>query len=169
MGIINFTSSNSTRYAYTIATMRLSIAAALAASASCAAAFKDTSPFVMFSDSKLPQDLNTAQLQTSSSILASAKVHLSTCPSQIYYILTQPSLLASELSTHAPHLKNAVESTTALLTMASQLPVADHNEKGLGGAGHDLSSTGSPKLDHSNTAGYTPEASAWDGTVRDDN
>ena len=53
--------------------------------------------------------------------------------------------------------------------MASQLPVADHNEKGLGGAGHDLSSTGSPKLDHSNTAGYTPEASAWDGTVRDDN
>jgi len=50
--IINFTSSNSTRYAYTIATMRLSIAAALAASASCAAAFKDTSPFVMFSDSK---------------------------------------------------------------------------------------------------------------------
>merc|ERR1711939_421637 len=107
--IINFTSSNSTRYAYTIATMRLSIAAALAASASCAAAFKDTSPFVMFSDSKLPQDLNTAQLQTSSSILASAKAHLSTCPSQIYYILTQPSLLASELSTHAPHLKNAVE------------------------------------------------------------
>ncbi|PVH77976.1 BIG1-domain-containing protein [Cadophora sp. DSE1049] len=88
--------------------MRLSIAA-LAATVSCAAAFKDTSPFVMFSDSKLPQDLNTAQLQTSSSILASAKAHISTCPSQIYYILTQPSLLASELSAHAPHLKNAVE------------------------------------------------------------
>jgi len=89
--------------------MRLSIAATLAASASYAAAFKDTSPFVMFSDSKLPQDLNTAQLQPSSSILASAKAHLSTCPSQIYYILTQPSLLASELSAHAPHLKSAVE------------------------------------------------------------
>merc|ERR1711977_787285 len=116
--IINFTSSNSTRYAYTIATMRLSIAAALAASASCAAAFKDTSPFVMFSDSKLPQDLNTAQLQTSSSILASAKAHLSTCPSQIYYILTQPSLLASELSTHAPHLKNAVESDSVMGRLA---------------------------------------------------
>merc|ERR1712230_264847 len=112
------TSSNSTRYAYTIATMRLSIAAALAASASCAAAFKDTSPFVMFSDSKLPQDLNTAQLQTSSSILASAKAHLSTCPSQIYYILTQPSLLASELSTHAPHLKNAVESDSVMGRLA---------------------------------------------------
>merc|ERR1711977_169463 len=92
--IINFTSSNSTRYAYTIATMRLSIAAALAASASCAAAFKDTSPFVMFSDSKLPQDLNTAQLQTSSSILA------------------------SELSTHAPHLKNAVESDSVMGRLA---------------------------------------------------
>merc|ERR1712072_273634 len=116
--IINFTSSNSTRYAYTIATMRLSIAAALAASASCAAAFKDTSPFVMFSDSKLPQDLNTAQLQTSSSILASAKARLSTCPSQIYYILTQPSLLASELSTHAPHLKNAVESDSVMGRLA---------------------------------------------------
>merc|ERR1712093_385277 len=116
--IINFTSSNSTRYADTIATMRLSIAAALAASASCAAAFKDTSPFVMFSDSKLPQDLNTAQLQTSSSILASAKAHLSTCPSQIYYILTQPSLLASELSTHAPHLKNAVESDSVMGRLA---------------------------------------------------
>merc|ERR1712000_563108 len=95
-----WTSSNSTRYAYTIATMRLSIAAALAASASCAAAFKDTSPFVMFSDSKLPQDLNTAQLQTSSSILA------------------QPSLLASELSTHAPHLKNAVESDSVMGRLA---------------------------------------------------
>ncbi|KAK0109462.1 hypothetical protein ONS95_002155 [Cadophora gregata] len=87
--------------------MRLSIAA-LAATVSCAAAFKDTSPFVMFSDSELPQNLNTLQLQTSSSILASAKSHLSTCPSQIYYILTQPSLLASELKTQAPHLKNAV-------------------------------------------------------------
>merc|ERR1711939_1028497 len=88
------TLSNSTRYADTIATMRLSIAAALAASASCAAAFKDTSPFVMFSDSKLPQDLNTAQLQTSSSILA------------------------SELSTHAPHLKNAVESDSVMGRLA---------------------------------------------------
>ncbi|KAH7408952.1 BIG/ATPase V1 complex, subunit S1 [Cadophora sp. MPI-SDFR-AT-0126] len=87
--------------------MRLSIAV-LAATASCAVAFKDTSPFVMFSDSILPQDLNTAQLQTSSSILTSAKAHLSTCPSQIYYILTQPSLLSSELGAHAPHLKNAV-------------------------------------------------------------
>ncbi|PVH81608.1 amino acid permease [Cadophora sp. DSE1049] len=53
--------------------------------------------------------------------------------------------------------------------MASQLPIANDNEKGLGGVGHDNSSTGSPKLDHSNTAVYTPENSAWDGTVRDDN
>ncbi|KAL5317955.1 hypothetical protein ACEPPN_015059 [Leptodophora sp. 'Broadleaf-Isolate-01'] len=87
--------------------MRLSIAA-LAATVTCAAAFKDTSPFLMFSDSPLPKDVNTAQLQSSTSILASAKAHLSTCPSQIYYILTQPSLTSSELSAHAPHLRNAI-------------------------------------------------------------
>ncbi|KAL2068584.1 hypothetical protein VTL71DRAFT_14921 [Oculimacula yallundae] len=87
--------------------MRLSIAA-MAAAVTCAAAFKDTSPFVMFSDSPLPQSLSTAPLQSSSALLASLKAHLSTCPSEIYYILTQPSLLSSELSLHAPHLKNAI-------------------------------------------------------------
>ncbi|KAH7306063.1 BIG/ATPase V1 complex, subunit S1 [Rhexocercosporidium sp. MPI-PUGE-AT-0058] len=87
--------------------MRLSIAA-LTATVTCAAAFKDTSPFLMFSDSPLPQDTKTAQLQSSTSILASAKAHLSTCPSQIYYILTQPSLRSSELSAHAPHFKSAI-------------------------------------------------------------
>ena len=83
-------------------------------------------------NNRLPQDLNIAQLQTSSSILASAKAHLSTCPSQIYYILTQPSLLASELSAHAPHLKNAVEDKSVQGRLAVNevvgLKVADAEE-----------------------------------------
>ncbi|CZS94052.1 uncharacterized protein RAG0_04082 [Rhynchosporium agropyri] len=88
--------------------MRLSIAA-LAATISCAAALKGASPLLMFSDSPLPKEINTAQLQSRASLLSQIKAHLSTCPSEQYYIHTLPSVSSSELSAHAPHLKNALQ------------------------------------------------------------
>ncbi|KAI6712242.1 hypothetical protein JHW43_005218 [Diplocarpon mali] len=87
--------------------MRLSLVA-VAATAACTYAFKDTSPFLMFSSESLPtKDIPSAELQSSSSVLSSTKQLLASCPSDIYLVLAQPSLLSSELRAHAHHLKNA--------------------------------------------------------------
>ncbi|KAK2630029.1 hypothetical protein QTJ16_000849 [Diplocarpon rosae] len=87
--------------------MRLSLAA-VAATVACAHAFKDTSPFLMFSSDSLPtSDIPTVELQSSTSVLSSTKQLLASCPSDIYLVLAQPSLLSSELRAYAHHLKNA--------------------------------------------------------------
>lgn len=93
------------------ATMRLSIAAALAVATAQVQAFKDTSPFLMFSTSPLPeslQDASRSQLQSSSSVLQTTKDFLKTCPSEIYFIVSQRSVSAPELSKDSHHLKMAV-------------------------------------------------------------
>ncbi|CZR69166.1 uncharacterized protein PAC_19066 [Phialocephala subalpina] len=90
--------------------MRLSLVA-LAAAAVSVQAFKDTSPFILFSNSPLPssfQDVSTGQLQSKTQVLSSAKKFLDGCQSQIYYIISQPSISLSDLSTSAPHLKSAL-------------------------------------------------------------
>ncbi|ORY72013.1 BIG/ATPase V1 complex, subunit S1 [Pseudomassariella vexata] len=92
--------------------MRLSVAATLAACSTSAQAFTDSSPFLMFSTSKFPE-LSQSQLQTSSSVLDSAKKILSSCPSSRYLVITQPNLNAGHLrsSDAAPKLRQALEST----------------------------------------------------------
>jgi hypothetical protein len=92
--------------------MYISIAA-LAASFACAQAFKDTSPFVLFSSSPLPEslkDLSKAQLQSRTEVLENTKRFLKTCPTDFYYIHTQPQVSSSLLRSHSPHLQKALES-----------------------------------------------------------
>ncbi|KAE8442647.1 hypothetical protein EG329_003004 [Mollisiaceae sp. DMI_Dod_QoI] len=90
--------------------MRLSFFA-LAAAAVSVQAFKDTSPFILFSSSPLPasfQDVSTYQLQSKSVVIDSAKKFLSSCPSEIYYVVSQPGVSFTDLSSSAVHLKKAL-------------------------------------------------------------
>lgn len=121
------------------ATMRASLAT-LAAFAATAHAFKGTSPFVLFSTSQyvllclyrraLPfeecprtptnntrltqslQDASVAQIQSSEAVLDAAEQFLSSCPTDVYYIIQQPSVLPSDLSQSAiPNLRAALSSS----------------------------------------------------------
>ena len=64
-------------------------------------------------EDRLPAELSsveTAQLQSSSAILNAARHFLKNCPSELYYIITQPSLSSSDISPSdsIPHLKHAL-------------------------------------------------------------
>ncbi|CAG8976886.1 hypothetical protein HYALB_00003497 [Hymenoscyphus albidus] len=103
--------------------MRFSIAAAAACVASTHA-FKDTSPFVLLSSSPLPSSLQverTQQLQSSSSVLSSAKEILAQCNDDIYIFVAQPGIRSSELSSQTPHLKKAL----AAPSVQGRYPVAE--------------------------------------------
>jgi hypothetical protein len=52
----------------------------------------------------------TAQLQTYSTVLETTKAFLKDCPSELYYIITQPSLSSSDLESpdSIPQLKRAL-------------------------------------------------------------
>ncbi|KAG0645395.1 big1 [Hyphodiscus hymeniophilus] len=98
--------------------MRLSIAA-LAAYAGAAHAFKDTSPFLLFSNSPLTKDLSgvsATQLQSSSAVLETTKSFVQDCPSELYYIISQPSLSSLDLSSpdSIPHLRRALTNPAVL-------------------------------------------------------
>lgn len=63
---------------------------------------------------RLSKDLSgvsTAQLQASSAVLETTKSFLKDCPSELYYIISQPSLSSSDLSSSdsIPHLKRALK------------------------------------------------------------
>lgn len=63
---------------------------------------------------RLPKELSgvsTAQLQSSSAVLETTKSFLKDCPSELYYIISQPSLSSSDLSSSdsIPHLKRALK------------------------------------------------------------
>ncbi|KAF3760271.1 BIG1-domain-containing protein [Cryphonectria parasitica EP155] len=75
--------------------MRYSIAAGLLASG--AAAFSDSSPFLMYSTSKLSVPSEPSQLQSTASVLSTAHALLSTCPTSLYLLLTHPNAHASDL------------------------------------------------------------------------
>ncbi|CAN8095951.1 unnamed protein product [Discula destructiva] len=76
--------------------MRSSItAASLLASGS--AAFAGSSPFLILSSSPLNIPASTPQLQSRSSVLATANELLASCPTQSYTILTQPNAHASDI------------------------------------------------------------------------
>lgn len=62
---------------------------------------------------RLPAELSsveTAQLQSSAAVLNAARHFLKSCPSELYYIITQPSLSSSDISPSdsIPHLKHAL-------------------------------------------------------------
>jgi len=65
-----------------------------------AQAFRDTSPFLIFSSSPLPKSLQALahnQLQPVDNLLKETKAYLQSCPSDIYYIFTQPSLSSTDV------------------------------------------------------------------------
>ncbi|KAF7952704.1 hypothetical protein EAE96_005935 [Botrytis aclada] len=92
--------------------MRYSIAGSLLCCAAAVQAFKDTSPFLLFSSSELPSSMQieNQELDTTSSVLQNAKNFLSTCSSDVYIIIQQDALAASDFSApeSVPHMKTAV-------------------------------------------------------------
>ncbi|TGO10414.1 hypothetical protein BTUL_0136g00370 [Botrytis tulipae] len=92
--------------------MRYSIAGSLLCCAAAVQAFKDTSPFLLFSSSELPSSMQieSQELDTTSSVLQNAKNFLSTCPSDVYIIIQQDALAASDFSApgSVPHMKAAI-------------------------------------------------------------
>ena len=53
------------------------------------------------------KDVSRSQLQSKHTVLQTAKDFLKTCPSEIYYILSQPEVSSSEVEASAHHLKMA--------------------------------------------------------------
>ncbi|KAG9229444.1 BIG/ATPase V1 complex, subunit S1 [Amylocarpus encephaloides] len=91
--------------------MRFSIAA-IAACAVSVQAFKDTSPFVLFSSSPLQSSLQgqqEKQLRPAYEVLYNAKQILGQCSDDLYILVQQDGISASELSANAPHLRNALQ------------------------------------------------------------
>jgi hypothetical protein len=93
--------------------MHLTTAGTFAACIAVSQAFRDTSPFILFSSSPLPaalQDVSAEQLQSSTDVLRATKEFLSTCPSDIYVIISQPNANAADYSSHGcvPYLRRAM-------------------------------------------------------------
>ena len=106
------------------------IASALAAYVAVAAAFKDTSPYLLLSTSKCApfpfyagiaanchlrfpstsQGPSSRQIQASSDVLEATKNFLNACPSDTYIIVSQPTVHADDLSNSraVPHLRKAM-------------------------------------------------------------
>ncbi|KAK5654823.1 hypothetical protein OQA88_6859 [Cercophora sp. LCS_1] len=76
--------------------MQLSIAATLLACATVQA-FSDSSPFVLFSTANLPESPDSAQLQTSSKVIATAQKLLASCPTDHYVFVSQPNVHAADI------------------------------------------------------------------------
>ncbi|KAI0472013.1 BIG1-domain-containing protein [Xylariaceae sp. FL0804] len=89
--------------------MRLSVTATVAALCASAQAFSDTSPFLLFSTSKLENSDNLGRepLQPSSRVLASTKQLLASCPTDRYLLVSQPNL-------NLAHLESQTSSTSSL-------------------------------------------------------
>ncbi|KAI1214933.1 BIG1-domain-containing protein [Annulohypoxylon truncatum] len=101
--------------------MRLSrTAAALAACCASANAFSDSSPFILFSTTKLEQPANQAQIQSSRDVSTSVQKLLSGCPTERYLIVSQPNLNANDLSAKdaVPNLRRSLEKAQTSYTIA---------------------------------------------------
>ncbi|RDI79526.1 hypothetical protein Vi05172_g10350 [Venturia inaequalis] len=78
------------------------------------AAFKDTSPFFLFSTSQITSThLENAQLASSSSLSSQIHNFLSSCPTETYIIVSQPGVSATDYSPRfsAPHLRHLLNKT----------------------------------------------------------
>ncbi|KAI0012840.1 ER protein BIG1 [Xylariaceae sp. FL0662B] len=100
--------------------MRFFSAAMLAACCASAQAFSDSSPFILFSTSKLSTPASQEQLQSSSQALSSAKQLLSSCPTDRYLIVSQPNLNAGYLSTKdaVPKLRQSLDRAKSRYSVA---------------------------------------------------
>ncbi|KAK8067202.1 hypothetical protein PG997_013949 [Apiospora hydei] len=106
--------------------MRFSSTAAVAVLCCAEAqAFSNTSPFLLFSTSKLSDSAtqDQAQIQSSASVTKLASDILSTCPTERYLLVTQPNLHASHLrsSSSAPRLQHTLKNAQ----VASRVSVAE--------------------------------------------
>ncbi|KAK8137639.1 hypothetical protein PG984_003132 [Apiospora sp. TS-2023a] len=106
--------------------MRFSSTAAVAALCCAEAqAFSNTSPFLLFSTSKLADSAtqDQAQIQSSASVTKLATDILSSCPTDRYLLVTQPNLHAAHLrsSKSAPRLQHTLKSAQ----VASRVSVAE--------------------------------------------
>jgi hypothetical protein len=110
--------------------MRYTIASALAAWVAVAAAFKDTSPYLLLSTSKCAlssleagiranrhlrfpstsQEPSSRQIQASSDVIDANKNFLNACLSDTYIIVSQPTVHVDDLSNSraVPHLREAM-------------------------------------------------------------
>ncbi|KAK2871879.1 hypothetical protein FQN49_002733 [Arthroderma sp. PD_2] len=81
---------------------------ALGAIASSVDAFRDTSPFFLFSTNSL--ETQSSQLQSASSLLSSVSTELSSCPSDFYVLVSQPGVHVLDYSNRrsAPRLRERV-------------------------------------------------------------
>ncbi|KAI1075228.1 ER protein BIG1 [Whalleya microplaca] len=100
--------------------MRLFSAAAIAACCASAHAFSDSSPFLLFSTSKLSTPASQEQLQSSSQALSSAKQLLSSCPTERYLVISQPNLNAAYLSSKdaVPKLRQSLDKAASRFSVA---------------------------------------------------
>ncbi|KAI1462192.1 BIG1-domain-containing protein [Annulohypoxylon moriforme] len=95
-------------------------AAALAACCASANAFSDSSPFILFSTTRLEQPANQAQIQSTGDVSATVQKLLSGCPTERYLIVSQPNLNANDLSARdaTPNLRRSLEKAQARYTVA---------------------------------------------------
>ncbi|RKF74322.1 putative atp-synthase s1 [Golovinomyces cichoracearum] len=71
-------------------------------------AFKDTSPFLLFSSSSLSNSIKQfpkEQIASREHVLKTTELFLSECPSDAYLILLQPSISASQLSNKSSQIR----------------------------------------------------------------
>ncbi|KAM5467338.1 hypothetical protein MferCBS49748_004051 [Microsporum ferrugineum] len=81
---------------------------ALGAIASSVDAFRDTSPFFLFSTNSF--ETQSSQLQSASSLLSTVSSDLSSCPSDFYILVSQPGVHVLDFSNRrsAPRLRERV-------------------------------------------------------------
>ncbi|PNS18982.1 hypothetical protein CAC42_6077 [Sphaceloma murrayae] len=89
-------------------------ALALLAAAAPALAFRDTSPFFLFSSDALP---SSAHLSSKTSLATAEKIHehltstFHSCPSDTYILITQPNVSTADFrANHPPHLSRYMAS-----------------------------------------------------------
>ncbi|KAH6663670.1 BIG/ATPase V1 complex, subunit S1 [Halenospora varia] len=102
--------------------MHLSIAT-LAACLASAQAFKDTSPFVLFSSSTLPASVSNSDkyLESASNVVEAAKAVLGQCSEDVYYFIHTPSISAHDLDASSPQIKKAVTGAAGQYVMPEVL------------------------------------------------
>jgi len=90
---------------------------ALALATQSAAAFKDTSPFFLFSTSRLSDPFVAhSQLASSSHVTEQVSKALSSCPSDTYIVISQPGVAASDytVGTSSPNLRHYLNKTNGV-------------------------------------------------------
>ncbi|KAF2669629.1 BIG1-domain-containing protein [Microthyrium microscopicum] len=104
--------------------MRIIHSTSLALLASCAAAFKDTSPFFLFSTSPSFSTFPSPNIAHAASITSSLLSTLSSCPSDAYILVSQPAVASADFAHGAgiPHLRNAMNGTAGPARHAVTVP-----------------------------------------------